>query len=152
MSELDELQHDDDNAELPNAARARLRELEKENKRLKDFETENTSLKQKDQLRDAGINLTPKQLTALNAAHDGESNPDEWRKTAEELGFVQPDTKTEETQQQDQQAHEQLQAASSGAVIKSELSSEDAYAQANSPAEVLNIARQRGSLVSDDMQ
>jgi uncharacterized protein YpuA (DUF1002 family) len=152
MSELDTLQQDDPNAQLPEGARNRLRELEKEVKRMKDIEADNTRYKQKDQLRDSGVNLTDKQLKALNAAHEGESNPDEWRKTAEELGFVQPEVKTEQTPPADQQAHQQLQAASSGAVIPGELSSEDAYAQANSPADVLRIARERGTLVADDMQ
>lgn len=140
---------DDAIEQLPEGARARLRQLEKDAKRWGDIEAENNRYKQQEQLRDAGLNLTPKQMKALNAAHEGESNPEAFRKTAEELGFVAP---VAETTTEEQQAHQQVQAASAGATVKGELSPEDAYAQANSPAEVLALARERGTPIADDMQ
>lgn len=128
---------------------ADIRQLREKAKRSDALELENARYKQQAQLREAGLDLNDKQLKALNAAHDGESNPDAWRKTAEELGFARP---AEETSTDEQKAHQQVQNASAGSTTKAELTPEDAYAQANTPAEVLAIARERGSVVADDLQ
>lgn len=142
-------QPDDGYEELPERARDRLRQLEKDQKEWNSTKAENEALKFEKSLRDAGLNLSNKQLAATLAAHEGEKTPDAIRKTAEELKFVEPVT---ETPNEEQHKHEQVQGASSGATQKTELSPEDAYAQANTPEEVMAIARQRGTPIADDMQ
>lgn len=145
---------------------ANIRQLRDKANRADTLESENASLKQQLALKNAGLNLNDKQLRALNAAHEGESNPEEWRKTAQELGFVQPPTEGGDQQQQTQQtaqqqttltpaeqlAHAQVQAASSGAIVPTQQAPADRYAQANNPQEVLDMVRQSGGIVADDMQ
>jgi hypothetical protein len=127
-----------------------IRNLRDKAKRADTLEADNQRLQRELNLSKAGISdLSEKQLKALDAAHDGESTPEALRKTAEELGFAEP---IPETSTEEQQAHQQVQQAASGATKPGEQSPADQYAQANTPQEVLDIARRNGVPVAQDMQ
>lgn len=110
---IDNLELSDEELDsLPNAARARLRQLEKENKELRPLKDENTRYKLKEDLRENDMDLSNVQLKALLAAHEGEQTPELLRKTAEELKFVEP---LPPTDPKDAQAHSAIDAARAGA-------------------------------------
>jgi|SRR5580765_474238 len=128
-----------------------IRNLREKAKRADTLESDNSRLARENSLLKAGVNnLTEKQLTALNAAHgDGEITPEALRKTAEELGFAQP---IPETSTDEQQKHQQVNDAASGSTRPEQQPLVDQYAQANSPAEVLDLVRKNGGVVADDLQ
>lgn len=142
----------DEYADLPEGARTKLRSLEKREREFDATKAENERYKLQDSLRDAGVNLSKKQLQATIAAHEGEQTPEGLAATATELGFHTPAAAEPDTSTEEQQKHVAVQNAASGATVKTDLSSEDAYAQANTPEEVLAIARERGTPVMADYE
>lgn len=149
MSTESETTEINDNGEQGNQEDPNIRNLREKAKRTEAAESKLKRYEKRDELRNAGIDLTDKQLTALLATHDGADTVDDFRKTAEELNFVKP---PEETPTEEQNAHKQVQNAALGAVNKGELAGKELYAQANSKEEVLAMVRASGGQVADDIE
>lgn len=130
----------DANPDLPEPARARLRQLEKDKRAWQTDRDKLDRYELKDQLRGAGMDLSDKQITALLASHDGEKTPDELRKTAEELKFVDP---IADTDQQDVDAHKQLDNARNGASQPNQQASFEADVAAATNMDELEAAHRR---------
>jgi len=128
---------DDSDVDLPEGARQRMRQLQKDNKRLAAFEHENAQLRQHEAIRTAGLELNETQIKALTATHEGESTPELLRKTAETLGFAQP---LPDVDPSDQKAHEQLASARSGASNIADISYEQEVATARNAEELKAVA------------
>jgi hypothetical protein len=94
---------------------------------------------------EAGIKLTPKQLTALLATHEGEQTPEALKATATELGFYKPEP---DVAPDVQAAHEAVAQVSQGAQTQPQKISADDYANAKTPEEVLALVRAEGGKIA----
>ncbi len=143
----EDTEYDIEDQNIPAGLRARVKQLEKENKELRSFETENKSLKQKDALREAGLDLTGKKLTAFLAAHgEGESTPEALKATAIELGYAEPEPDHDKA---DEDAHKQISDTTTGTRQQGQQASyEDEIASARNSEEVIAISQKHGRPVA----
>lgn len=111
--ELDDLDPADDTP-LVRKLRAQLKKAGKQNR---DLTSKVQSYERTDAIREAGLNLTARQLKVLAREHEGDITPEALKATAEELGWTVPDPEAEETDAE-LDAIEQTTQAASGAKPK----------------------------------
>jgi hypothetical protein len=113
---------DDDDYADPNEApnirqmRQEIRRLKREAKDQADAKAEVEALRRQIAVRDAGLDLDPYKLTAVERMHDGEWSADSLRATAEKLGFIGAPAPANAQVPADELARlRQIQSASAGA-------------------------------------
>jgi hypothetical protein len=126
------------------------RATRKKAKQVEELEGRATAAERKLAVRDAGLDISPRQLSALLKEHDGEFTAEALQATAAELGFWKPPEDTEVAE--DAAAMQRMNAATSGATAPVGFDKEAAIAAATSPAEVLAAVRAAGGLVASDIE
>lgn len=145
MADYDDYDNDEQDEDSgPKGLRRRLKEVEAENRSLKPLMDENTGLKQKLALAQAGISLNDTQVKALAAVHSGEWNPEAVKQTATTLGYVQAPAPTPVVDDPNLATIDQIAAASAGtdpvpASRDAELDA--ALSKATSPEEFMALYR-----------
>jgi hypothetical protein len=107
----------DDDSNLVKRLRGELRKAQKAAKTGRDTETERDTLRRELAVYKAGLDLKPRQVAALFAAHEGDDmSPEALRATAVDLGWVEPEQDGDDEQATEAAAgHERISAAANGA-------------------------------------
>lgn len=134
-----------------------IRELRNQVKALKGDATEAEGLRQKVAVLEAGLTLTPKQQTALLAAHDGDLEAGALKATAMELGFaaapVEPEQPAADPQRvAEAQTLENIeQAGSVPQAVEGTPSFEEALAAARGDKDAtMEVIERYGALASEE--
>jgi hypothetical protein len=125
------------------------RTTRKKAKQLEEAETRATAAERKLAIREAGLDISPRQLSALLKEHDGEFTAEALKETATELGFWKP---PEEPDNDGLEALDRVRQATAGSGAAGAFDKESAIAQAQTPAEVLAAVRAAGGLVTSDIE
>jgi len=114
MPEEDLELDDDENEPNPNEAKKYERLLNKANKQQAEAEARALAAERKLVVAEAGLRLSPVQLNALSAVHDGEWTAESLAQTATDLGFVKAPEEPQTDPQPDLSAYQRLNQAAQG--------------------------------------
>jgi hypothetical protein len=117
----DDSTDDGDGNALIRKLRTQLKAANKRASRVDDLESEVSTLKRREQVRKAGLDLTDAQLAALAKVHDGDDTPEALKATAVALGWATDEGGDEQQAQVDQAAatQQRISAAQNGATAAS---------------------------------
>ena len=102
---------DEQDSNLVKSLREQLKDKESKLKELELLKAENSKLKSTNTIREAGLNLNERQVKALLATHEGDLTAESIKTTAEELGFIEAQTRPDVA---DVQAEAQMDAVRKG--------------------------------------
>ena len=150
----DEYDEDEEETEQPSRKTIEVdaadwRATRKKAKQVEELEGRATAAERKLAVREAGLDISPRQLSALLKEHDGEFTAEALQATAQELGFWKP---PEEDTADDTAALQRMNDVSAGAEPSGAFDKDSAIAQATTPEEVLAAVRAGGGLVASDIQ
>lgn len=139
MPEFDEYEDDFETEPQPkrNPLRERMKELEAENKALKEQAAEASALKREKAFAKAGVDIEDPASRYFVKGYDGELSPDAIRQAAIEIRLLSPDPSPETAAEQ--QAWNRTNQAAAGAQVVDGPSIEDRIRNASSESEVLAI-------------
>lgn len=153
MSEENDYDEDEDPQEQPNRKTIEVdaadwRATRKKAKQLEEVEARATAAERKLAVRESGLDISPRQLSALLKEHDGEFTAEALRETAAELGFWKP---PDDEPSEELDALDRVRQASAGSGQAGAFDKDAAIAQAQTPEEVLAAVRAAGGLVNTDI-